>query len=85
MFFSVCGNRRSDTLKGIISKTIKKETVIKTDWYSSYPSAVSRCGHDHIVVNHSRGFRNEQGHTTNSSEGLWVRVTKVRFEKEKEN
>lgn len=64
-------NRRSNTISDFINNYIQKETLIKTDGYSSYPSAVKGNGHEHIIVNHSRGFRNEDGHTTNSIEGIW--------------
>jgi hypothetical protein len=46
-------------------------TVLVTDGYPSYVSAVRDFGSQHIVVNHSLGFKNEYGYTTNKIENVW--------------
>lgn len=64
-------NRRSDTFLQIFQENLHQGTVIISDGYSSYPNAVRRFGSRHIVVNHSRGFKNFEGFTTNNIENLW--------------
>ncbi|KCZ74881.1 hypothetical protein H311_04149 [Anncaliia algerae PRA109] len=46
-------------------------STIKTDGFASYPKTIEENKMKHIIVNHSKGFRNTLVHTPNTSEGLW--------------
>ena len=46
-------------------------SIIVTDGYPSYPSAVTNFGSRHEVVNHSIGFMNADGAHTNQIENIW--------------
>ncbi|KCZ77997.1 hypothetical protein H311_00980 [Anncaliia algerae PRA109] len=37
------------------------KSILITDCYPSYPSAVAKFGSDHKIVNHSEGFCNADG------------------------
>lgn len=65
-------NRKFETFKEIINQKVESKSIIKTDGHPSYPKAVEINNCLHIIVNHSRGFKNMDGHTTNSIEGMWV-------------
>jgi hypothetical protein len=58
-------------MKLFISNNIKNGTTIITDGHASYPRAVFENGCNHIVVNHSLGFRNANGFTSNCIENFW--------------
>jgi transposase len=64
-------NRRSNTLIEIIRDNVHPESILVTDGYPSYPAVDSNLSMDHLIVNHSVGFRNENGDNTNSIENLW--------------
>ena len=65
-------NRKIETLTKYIQENVREGTTIKTDGYTSYPKAVSSNNCIHLVVPHINGFKNAQGHTTNTIEGLWA-------------
>ena len=67
----VLENRSIQSLAQFIDKYILPGTIIKSDGYPSYPEAVRRSGCEHIIVNHNRGFLNENGDHTNSIESVW--------------
>jgi len=63
-------NRKAETLIPMIKKFVRPGSRIRTDEWRAY-SSLTRCGYVHATVNHSQGFANEQGDTTNAIEGLW--------------
>jgi hypothetical protein len=65
-------NRKIETIKKFFYENVESGSIIKTDGYPSYPKAVRVFNFEHVVVNHQKGFRNEQGHTTNTIEGFWA-------------
>lgn len=71
IFLTLVPNRQSSTLLSVFLQYIEQGSIIRTDGYRSYPRAVHDFGSVHEIVNHSIGFRNEFGQTTNSVENLW--------------
>lgn len=70
-FVEFIPNRKKETILKFFRENVFVGTKIKTDGYPSYVGACDKFGSVHVVVNHSHGFRNEEGHTTNTIEGLW--------------
>ncbi|KAG0435235.1 hypothetical protein DMUE_4820 [Dictyocoela muelleri] len=64
-------NRKSETIYEIFLKHVHPGSIIVTDGYPSYPSAVRRFNGRHLVVNHSNEFVTSDGVHTNSIENLW--------------
>lgn len=64
-------NRTKQTFASIFKKYIEEESIIVTDGHKSYPFAVSQVNGSHKIVNHSKGFTNEEGDNTNSIENIW--------------
>lgn len=64
-------DRKIETLKILFESNIKKFSTIITDGHPSYPGAVSHIEGTHIIVNHSKGFKNAEGFHTNNIENLW--------------
>lgn len=64
-------NRQSTTLEDIFTRRVRPGSIIVTDGYPSYPSAVTNFGSRHEVVNHSIGFMNADGAHTNQIENIW--------------
>jgi hypothetical protein len=64
-------NRRKETNLNFFERNVMAGSKIKTDGYSSDVLAYREFGVEHIMVNHSHGFRNSEGHTTNTIEGFW--------------
>jgi hypothetical protein len=54
---------KKKTLLSAFKKYIMSASVLVTDGYSSYVSAVRDFDYQHIVVNHTLGFKNEKGYT----------------------
>lgn len=71
LFLVLVPNRRQETLFDVFKKFIKPGSLLVTDGYPSYPGAVREFGSVHVVVNHSLGFKNEEGFTTNNIENVW--------------
>lgn len=69
----LCGiikDRRRSTIIPIIERIVRPGSTLVTDGLSTYACLKSR-GWDHISVNHSRGFSNRYGDTTNAIEIYW--------------
>lgn len=64
-------NRRIETLTEVLGKSLLIGTMLFSDGYPSYPSVAENLGVSHRVVNHNRGFINEDGTHTNNIEGFW--------------
>ncbi|KCZ77594.1 hypothetical protein H311_01391, partial [Anncaliia algerae PRA109] len=64
-------NRSSATMINLFKKYIHTGTKVITDGFKSYPQAVSSINGQHIVVNHSIGFKNQDGFHINNIENLW--------------
>lgn len=71
LFMTLIPNRKKEVLLELFNNHIKRDSILITDGYPSYPWAVREFGSQHIVVNHSIGFKNAQGFTTNSIENIW--------------
>jgi transposase-like protein len=69
--FKIVPNRTVETFISIFRKHVRPNSIIKTDGYPSYPSAVRAINCHHVVVNHSQGFINDDGEHTNLIENLW--------------
>lgn len=69
--YEIVPNRSLETFKNLFERNINKESIIITDGHASYPGAVDHVRGIHKVVNHSRGFKNEEGFHTNNIENLW--------------
>ena len=70
----VLANRHAETIYDFINENLIEGSIIKTDGYPSYPPAVQRHNSEHIVVNHTMGFVNEEGDHTNTIESVWSRI-----------
>ena len=64
-------NRRADTIFQFFEQHVNQGFIFVTDGYPSYPTAVSRFGSMHEVVNHSIAFTNQNGSHTNQITNLW--------------
>lgn len=71
LFMKLVPNRRKETILRVMREFIKRNSIIVTDGYPSYPPAVHDFESVHIIVNHSEGFRNNDGYTTNYIENVW--------------
>lgn len=71
VFLTLVPNRKINTIYDIFNQFLIKKTIIRTDGYPSYPSAVEMFGSEHQIVFHTDGFKNEKGQTTNAIENLW--------------
>lgn len=74
MIIEIVPNRKISTLTSLICKHVKLNSLIISDGYPSYPMAVKNSFCFHEVVNHSTGFKNSQGYTTNNIENLWSQI-----------
>ena len=70
-FIAVIPDRKIETLAEFIGRYVAPGSKLMTDGYPSYPGAARLLSMEHEVVNHSLGFQNEAGNTTNAAEGLW--------------
>ncbi len=64
-------DRKIETFTEIFKTLLHEGTTVITDGHRSYPRAVNSINGEHIVVNHSLGFKNSEGFTTNNIENLW--------------
>jgi hypothetical protein len=69
-FICLIPDRKKATLLECFKKYILNGSVLRSDGYPSYPSAVGEFGSRHKVVNHTIGFVNEVGQHTNLIENL---------------
>lgn len=67
----ILNDRTSTTFAEIFKEKIKLKTKIITDGHASYPQAVGAIEGEHVIVNHSQGFKNVEGFHTNNIENLW--------------
>ncbi|KAG0421375.1 hypothetical protein DMUE_6296, partial [Dictyocoela muelleri] len=70
-FLVIVPNRQSSTILDLLRRNVNEGSVIITDGYPSYPSAVNDFNSLHLIVSHSEGFVNYQGDHTNLIENLW--------------
>lgn len=70
-YYEILPNRKKETMRDFLSKFVKEKTKVITDGYPSYPYAVKSINGEHVIVNHSVGFKNADGFTTNYIENLW--------------
>jgi hypothetical protein len=71
LFLVLVPNRKHETMLGVFKIFIMPGSFLVTVGYPSYISSVREFGSSHIVVNHSLGFKNEAGYTTNKIENVW--------------
>ncbi|KCZ77266.1 hypothetical protein H311_01723 [Anncaliia algerae PRA109] len=64
-------DRKTETILKIFSKHIKPGSILKTDGYPTYPKAAALSNLTHKIVNHTKGFVDEDGTHTNLIEGVW--------------
>ncbi|KCZ77536.1 hypothetical protein H311_01451 [Anncaliia algerae PRA109] len=74
-------DRKSNTIYEIFEKYITKGSLIITDGYPSYPTAVKKFNSFHVIVNHTEGFKNSEDFHTNSIENLWSHLKKDYWER----
>lgn len=71
-FLMIVPNRRAQTLTNMMSDKIRRGSILRTDGYPSYPSVALALQLQHEIVNHSTGFVNEFGQSTNNIENFWL-------------
>jgi len=62
--------RDEATLLPIFQQWIESGTIIIIDCWKVYCN-LEKYGYTHLTVNHSKGFVNTAGHSTNKMEGHW--------------
>ncbi len=73
-------DRTTTTISSVFDEYIAEGTLVKTDGWAAYPTAIRRCNEifgmnlRHELVNHSIGFVNDDGTHTNTVENLWAHV-----------
>ena len=70
LFLFIAPNRKKETILYMLNKFVKPGSIIVTDGYPSYPYSVQKFNSVHKVVNHTTGFKNEEGYTTNKIENI---------------
>jgi hypothetical protein len=65
LFMTLVPNRKSETLLSVFENFIVSGSILVTDGYPPYTSAVKMFDSRKIVVNHTNGFKNDEGYTTN--------------------
>lgn len=70
-FLKLVPNRKIETMLTVFNTYIISGSILVTDCYPSYTSAVRMFGSVHERVNHSRGFVTPDGCHTNQIENLW--------------
>jgi transposase-like protein len=77
VFVEIVEDRSSETLLGVLSRHVRPGSVVYSDMWRGYSRVSSDTtdgglGFEHMTVNHSEGFINEQtGVHTNFIEGTW--------------
>ena len=73
IFMELILNRTVEALCNTFKKNINavNNILIQTDSHRSCPRAVEYIGGVHEIVNHSYGFKNQAGNTTNEIESPW--------------
>lgn len=67
-------NRSAATFITLFKKNVEIGACVVTDGHRSYPAAVAAIGGQHIIVNHSLGFKTQAGDHTNNIENLWSQI-----------
>jgi transposase-like protein len=68
-------NKTRETLRNVIVETIREESTVHSDQWSSYMALFPHENYIHSTVNHSRNFVNpDNGVNTNLIENLWMRL-----------
>ncbi|KAG0437938.1 hypothetical protein DMUE_3404, partial [Dictyocoela muelleri] len=87
-FLELVPNRLASTLNDVLRRNVKEGSIIVSDGYPSYPTAVGLFGSEHIIVPHNIGFVNSEGYNTNLIENMWSHLKveyKIRRGIQKEN
>ena len=63
--------RTIGSLIAIMVPNIKNDSILFTNRHPLYPSIARNLNFKHKIVNHSEGFRSEDGTHTNNIEGFW--------------
>ncbi|KAG0420676.1 hypothetical protein EQH57_0055 [Dictyocoela roeselum] len=87
-FLELVPNRLAPTLTGVFERNVREGSIIVSDGYPSYPSAIRIFGSEHKIVPHNIGFVNLEGYNTNLIENLWSHLKveyKIRRGIQKEN
>ena len=71
IFLKIVPNRGVETLTEVLFNEVESGSILITDGYPSYPQAATNCNFNHLIVNHSRGFVNNDGDHTNKIENVW--------------
>ncbi|KAG0420593.1 hypothetical protein EQH57_0084 [Dictyocoela roeselum] len=71
VFLEIISNRQAPTILDVFRRNLNSGSIIITDGYPSYPSAVKDFKSKHIIVPHTEGFTNKEGDNTNMIENLW--------------
>lgn len=61
-------------MSNFLRKYVCETATVKTDGHKSYPIAVASIKGKHIIVNHSNGFKNQEGFHTNLIKNFWSRL-----------
>ena len=69
VFLELMPDRTAKTIQDILERRIKPGSILKTDGWKSYPKVANTLKMKHIQFNHSKGFANKDGETTNQIEG----------------
>ncbi|KCZ74867.1 hypothetical protein H311_04163, partial [Anncaliia algerae PRA109] len=75
-FLCLIPDRNAKTVLGVFEQYIQKGSLIITDGYYSYTQSVKEFDSFHALINHSEGFKNGDGLTTNSIINLWSHLKK---------
>jgi hypothetical protein len=67
---NILPNRKSSTFKNIIFNFLRRECYLNS-LFSSYLSVVDEFKGIHVVVENSKGFKNDEGQHTNNIKNLW--------------
>lgn len=70
----IISDRSEQTFKKLFEKYVEVGSTVITDGHRSYPGAIRSIQGTHIIVNHSIGFINDDGFTTNEIENLWMQI-----------
>ncbi|KAG0439059.1 hypothetical protein DMUE_2694 [Dictyocoela muelleri] len=63
-------NRQVTTLVDILKQYVEPFGTFVTDGYPSYPGVTEELSLEHIIVNHTNGFKNESNEHTNDIESF---------------
>jgi transposase-like protein len=67
----IIADRTRSTLHRHINRWVAPGSIIITDDWAAY-RGLERLGYEHVSVNHSKGFFNQQGHSTCEIDSYWA-------------